>query len=100
MAILSIFRRRLRRRLLMDERLTCRIGRRDCATSIGRNTAANRWSTGILPVFQSIHRVDDVGAGLLVVLEFDEAAVLGLKKQFIESAKTVGALVESRILPF
>jgi hypothetical protein len=42
--------------------------------------------------------VDDVGAGLLIVLEFNEAAVLGFEKQLVEGAETVSSLVEPGVL--
>ena len=44
--------------------------------------------------------MDDVGPGLLVVLELEKTALLAFQEQIIERAETVGPLVEPGMLAF
>ena len=86
-------------------RSTCRIGRHNCAINIAKISP----QVGPAPIpgdglpscreeVLLLDRVDDVGAGLFVVFEFQQAALLRFEKQLVESAKAVRALVESRVL--
>src|SRR3954468_13164669 len=47
-----------------------------------------------------IHRMNDVGPGLLVVLESHQSALLRFQQEFVERTETVSALIEPGILPF
>ena len=47
-----------------------------------------------------LDRVDDVGAGLFIVLELEETALLRFEEKFIEGAEPVRALIKAGVLAF